>query len=95
MISIIDVVTLILVLDTVAVLSDIKNKLKKWLNLNGISWTIKNKLYGVVQYVVPLMELLTTPAENVRKKENQKIRLINYGNIIFFKLLSSTYYTDY
>ena len=95
MISIIDVVTLILVLYTVAVLSDIKNKLKKWLNLNGISWTIKNKLYGVVQYVVPLMELLTTPAENVRKKENWKIRLINYGNIIFFKLLSSTYYTDY
>ena len=95
MISIIDVVTLILVLYTVAVLSDIKNKLKKWLNLNGISWTIKNKLYGVVQYVVPLMELLTTPAENVRKKENRKIRLINYGNIIFFKLLSNTYYTDY
>lgn len=95
MISIIDVVTLMLVLYTVAVLSDIKNKLKKWLNLNGILWMINKKLYGVAHYAVPLMELLTTPAENVRKKENQKIRLINYGNIIFFKLLPSTYYTDY
>jgi len=56
---------------------------------------INKKLYGVAHYAVPLMELLTTPAENVRKKENQKIRLINYGNIIFFKLLPSTYYTDY
>ena len=56
---------------------------------------INKKLYGVARYAVPLMELLTTPVENVRKKENQRIRLINYGNIIFFKLLSSTYYTDY
>ena len=56
---------------------------------------INKRLYGVARYAVPSMELKTARVENVRNKENQKIRLINYGNIIFFKLLSSTYYTDY
>jgi len=56
---------------------------------------INKRLYGVAHYAVPLMELKTARVENVRSKENQKIRLINYGNIIFFMLLPSTYNTDY
>ena len=56
---------------------------------------INKRLYGVARYAVPSMELKTARVENVRNKENQKIRLINYGNIIFFMLLPSTYNTDY
>ena len=56
---------------------------------------INKRLYGVAHCVGPSMELKTARVENVRNKENQKIRLINYGNIIFFMLLPSTYNTDY
>lgn len=56
---------------------------------------INKRLYGVAHYVGPSTELKTARVENVRNKENQKTRLINYGNIIFFMLLPSTYNTDY